>query len=180
MPKCCPTVWLRATVGNMTRKARIPAKTKRGDRFTVEQVLAIRLQSQRGHTQAEIARAYRCSEMSIYRLLAGRTYKRVRSDVDAPELPETPRTQQGPSPAAHAVVSSLLSSRRPAPKPTAVDTAEATTPTKTAPPPAAPAPPPPPAAPAPPPRHHRHQQRRRGPGIPTRPSHPIRELHGRK
>ena len=99
----------------MTRKARIPAKTKPGDRFSVEQVLAIRLQGQQGHTHAEIARAYRCSEMTIYRLLAGKTYKRVRSDVDAPALPERPRSQASPSQAANALVKSLLPPRRPAP-----------------------------------------------------------------
>ena len=142
----------------MTRKARIPAKTKPGDRFSVQQVLAIRLQAQRGHTQAEIARAYRCSEMTIYRLLAGKTYKRVRSDVDAPALPETPRAQSGPSPAATAAVKDALHSIRPAPKPTAPKPTAplptpTTTPTKTTPSPAQlvtkpkPQPQPPPAAP---------------------------------
>ena len=101
----------------MTRKARIPAKTKPGDRFTVQQVLAIRSQAQQGHTQAEIARAYRCSEMSIYRLLAGKTYKRVRSDVDAPALPEAPLAQARPSPAASALLRSTMRQLRPKPQP---------------------------------------------------------------
>ena len=66
----------------MPRKKVTPKEP--GKRFTVRQVLAIRAQYQQGHTMRELANAYRCAELTISRLINGKTYARVRDDVDAP------------------------------------------------------------------------------------------------
>ena len=55
--------------------------------FTARQVKAIRKQYAEGNTITAIAEAYGRSRQAITDLVAGRTYQRVRDDIDAPALP---------------------------------------------------------------------------------------------